>query len=641
MERTEQNNNPYSKMKALAASLLGRAIEHSGYKKVGGEDLLQSITPSKLIGDISSSAAFRIAKDGGGSAEDVSKKIASNIKPEGSIEKVSAENGFVNFYLRRKDFAIEVIGHALAPEDRGARKRGRAIVEYISVNPNKPWHVGHLRNALLGNTVANMYAAIGYDVTRQNYIDDLGLQVVESLWGYINLGRKPDKKFDHWLGEEYVEVNKRLSDDKVKEEIKKLLSSAERNGSEESKMLRDLSERCVKAQYETAFSFGIYQDVMVWESDIVNAGLLQKALDILSSSGAIEKPKEGKYKDCIIMNLEKINDVSEDLRGLKESAKVLIRSDGTATYVAKDIAFHMWKFGMIKDPFNYSLFLTQPGGAPLYTTSRSGAPGSGKFNNALKSINVIDATQSYPQSVLRLAFSAMGRKDVAEGIVHLAYGQVELEEGRLSGRSGNWSGFSADDLLSEAKTKARGLITERFKLSEEDRTRISEEVARSAIIFEFLKTSPEKKIIFSWSRALNFEGNSGPYCQYMHARASRIIETAESGGVDVDKIRSAYISGTADNHDYGFDSEPEFALIKRAAVLDETIEKAALELRPNMIVEYLNSLSAAFAAFYEAIPVMKAHNAEERDARLLLTYVVKETMRKALGLLGIEAIGKM
>ncbi len=641
MERYGQNDNPYSKMKALAASLLGQAIENLGYKKMGESELLQSISPSKLIGDVSSSAAFRIAKDSGESAEDVSKKIASNIKVKGNIEKVSAENGFINFYLKRKDFAIEVINHALSPGDRGASKRGRAIIEYISVNPNKPWHVGHLRNALLGNTIANIYSAMGYDVTRQNYIDDLGLQVVESLWGYTNFGRKPDKKFDHWLGEEYVEVNKKLSDDKVKDEIKKLLADAERNGSDESKMLRDLSEKCVKAQYETAFSFGIYQDVMVWESDIVAAGLLQKALDILSSSGVIEKPKEGKYKDCIIMNLEKISDVPEDLRGLKESAKVLIRSDGTATYVAKDIAFHMWKFGIIKDPFNYSLFLSQPNGAPLYTTSRSGSPGSGKFNNALKSINVIDATQSYPQSVLRLAFSVMGRRDVAEGIVHLAYGQVELEEGKLSGRSGNWSGFSADDLLAEAKMKARSLITERFKLSEEDRAEISEEVARSAIIFEFLKTSPEKKIIFSWNRALNFEGNSGPYCQYMHARASRIIETAESGGARVDKIRSAYLSGADANHDYGFDSEQEFALIKRAAVLEETTEKAASELRPNIIVEYLNSLAVAFAAFYEAAPVLKARNAEERDARLLLTYVVKETMRKALGLLGIEAIGKM
>ncbi len=622
--------SPYEKLRNGIASAVKGALLSLGYSQIPSDtDILQTIVPSRMIGDISSSIAFRIANSAKEKADKVAERIVSGIALPDVVEKAMQEKGFINFFLKKREFSAEVLDYALKPNKK--EKGVRAIVEYISVNPNKPWHVGHLRNALLGNTIANIYDALGYDVVRQNYIDDLGLQVVESLWGYSNLGRQPGKKFDQWLGEEYVEVNKRMSEKEVQDEIKQLLAAAERAGSAESRMLRELSERCVRAQYETAFSYGIYQDVMIWESDIVRAGLLQNALDILSSYGAIEKPESGDYKRCIVINLEKMKDVPKDLKGLKESTKVLVRSDGTATYVAKDIAFHMWKFGMIKDTFNYDVFIKQPNGVTLYTTSQAGSPGQIAASGGVsRSINVIDAAQSYPQAILRLAFSAIGRNDIAEGIVHLAYGEVALEEGKLSGRSGNWIGFSADDILVSAKSKAKDLITERFKFSEEDRERIAKAVAKAAVIFEFLKVSPEKEIVFSWERALSFEGNSGPYCQYMHARASRIVESAKAAG---------FTGGYAPQ--YPFENAQEFEMLKQVSLLDWTIGKAGAELRPNVLVEYLGTLSGMFSTFYEALPILKACTKEERDSRTAITLAVMNSMRKVLKLLGIDAVERM
>ena len=231
----------------------------------------------------------------------------------------------------------------------------------------------------------------------------------------------------------------------------------------------------------------------------------------------LERPTGGKYSGCVIIALAKLKNLPKEFQGLREEAKVLIRSNGAPNYLAKDIAFHMWKFGLLEDAFRYGVFMErQPNGKPLYTTNNSGSAMT--FGNAKKSVNVIDYRQSSEQLMIKVIFDAMGRSDAAQGLNHLAYGVVELENGILAGRKGTWVGFTADDLLREATEKAITLISERFKDDKRNRAEIASAVALGAIKFEFLKYSPEKNITFSWKNALNFEGNSGPYCQYMHAR---------------------------------------------------------------------------------------------------------------------------
>lgn len=327
------------------------------------------------------------------------------------------------------------------------------------------------------------------------------------------------------------------------------------------------------------------------------------------------------------MDFTKIKNLPSDLEGLKEPIKVLVRSNGAATYAAKDIAFHMWKFGLFEDPFLYSTFIEkQPNGRRLFTTSENGE--RLEFGGVKRAINIIGAEQAYEQSVVKVAFQLINKEEIAENMIHLGYSFVELESGAFSGRKGT-EGYTSDDLLREAKERAGGLITKRLKLTDEEKDAVADAVALAAIKFEFLRISPERKIIFSWDKALNFEGLSGPYCQYMHARAQRIIEKSEiKGKVTKDDLKTLV-------------GDEEFRLVKLISMASMIVEKARKEHRPNVLTDYMGDLAAAFGKFYEKVPVLKAENESEGRARLALVGSFKYTISGILSLLGISAPEKM
>jgi len=616
----------FSEIKAELADALLKAAKSSGYQAAESS---VTVEESRAFGDASSAIALKIAKQTKSNPVDVAKKIASAVKSPEYVTKITIENGFINFHFGKTQFMDLMLNHATLERTlRPVPKDRRVIVEFIGVNPNKPWHIGHLRNALIGDCLANVYAAAGYTVERMNYIDDLGLQVAETIWWYQKNKLVPpqDKKFDTAMGEEYVKANSYIAahEEEAKKEVAKVLSLMEQDGTYESKFGREIVYQCLAAQCQTAFAFGIYQDIMVWESDIVHEKLLQKSLEILKRSGFARLEAEGDFKGCIVINLKEAGEGAKGLSGLTNMMKVLIKSDGNATYLAKDIAFHMLKFGVLDDNFKYSKFIQkQPNGKPVYTTSPEGQ--KVKFETAEATVNVIDVRQSHPKTIMRLAFESIGKKEIANNINHVAYGEVELESGGLSGRKGNWIGYSADDILHEAVTRSRKLITSRFNFEAAEREKVAKAVALAAIKFEFLKYGIEKKIVFSWDKALNFEGGSGPYHQYMHARANRILE--EGAG-----IRSK--PDTSEINDY------EFRLVKLLSFAQEMVEKSCQEGKPNVITDYLNELSSEFAKFYENCPVLKAEE-KKIGLRLEITRMFKETSATMLGLLGIEALSRM
>jgi arginyl-tRNA synthetase len=612
----------YSAIKKEIADSIEGALEALNYK---ADSIENTIDFSKSFGDISCSVSFRLAKEHKKNADLIAKEIMSKAKKPDNVEKITVENGFINFHLDREKFSKSVLEEKEpAPKQSGKK----AIIEYPSVNPNKPWHVGHLRNALLGDSISNMYTALGFDVEREDYIDDLGLQMAETAWWHMNHQERPEKKFDHWLGEVYVKVNEHLGDPSAKEDVAKVMSLMSQDGTYESKILRELATECVKAQYQTAFDYSVFHDLLVWESDIVRENILEKGLDMLKKCSFVETPNSGDYANCLVINLRKIESLPDEFKGLKEDMKVLVRSDGTSTYIAKDLAFHMWKLGIIENTFKYSVFMvSQPNGKALYTTSQDGKKMDFAGANAV--INIIDTRQSYPQSILRLALRAMGKAQQADSIMHLAYGEVELESGALSGRKGTWIGYSADDLLRETETKARTLAGSKFKFGKSEADEVIKGVALAAIKFEFLKFGPEKKIVFSWDKALNFEGNSGPYAQYMHARATRILEEAPRELL------------TRKQSELPAMSEDEFLLIKTVSKEHHILEKAANELRPNVITEYINELAYSFATFYEKSPILKAESEAEKVFRLKLTASFKGAMKRMLEILGIDALERM
>ncbi|MGC8649003.1 MAG: arginine--tRNA ligase [Candidatus Micrarchaeia archaeon] len=622
--------SPYNKLKRIIADKVSNAAISAGFEI---NDILNEIEFSKGFGDIYCSIAFKLSKKLKINPNIIATKIVENIKDKEYIKEIKIENGFINFYIDRNWFTKETIYYILKNKSNNIVKKGRnkkIIIEYPSANPVHPIHVGQLRNALLGDILSNVYTACGYNVERQDYIDDLGLQMVEALWGYMHLNPKINDKFDHALGKIYVDVNEYMKTHNIKQELSQLSRLIETEGTLEEDTRKEVATNCVKAQYETLFNYRIFHDVMIWESDIVRNKLLQNALKLLEEKGLIKYITEGEYEGCTIIEFKDFNKISPELKGLKNESKVLIRNNGSATYVAKDIAFHLWKFGILKTEFKYKKFFDkQPNGYPLYTSYPEGIQMD--FGNATKVINIIDFRQNYPQLILKNVINAVDKK-AANNLIHLSYGIVELEGKKLAGRQGTWIGNTADDLLAEAEEKAYTLIKERFKISDEEKKTLAKEIALSAIKFEFARISPEKNITFSWKWALSFDGNSGPYCQYMNARANRLLEDAHKNIEirDIKNINTNYII-----------SDIEFELIRNLSISKDIIEKCSIELRPNIITDYIINLAVSFSKFYETKPILKVENDEERTARLALTKAFSLTMSRMLNLLGIAALTKM
>ncbi|HUY70053.1 MAG TPA: arginine--tRNA ligase [Candidatus Baltobacteraceae bacterium] len=620
-------DSPYSSViEELRASLAG-AAQAAGYD-VTASDV--SVDSSKAFGDFTSTLAMKLAKKLNRKPDDVANSITAKLKlPEG-VDGVDAKNGFLNFSLNRPWFSQSVIDYISEKEGKNLRStmgKGKSVtIEYPSVNPNKPWHIGHLRCALIGDVIANLLIATGHETEREDYIDDLGLQMAEIVWWHSKSKHTQEGKFDQWLGKEYVDANKFMAENDVKAEIANTLKLMEQDGTYEEELGRSMAEQCVRAQYETAFDYRIYHDIMIWESDILRAELLTAAMEILEKKQVAKKIVGGKFDGCFGIDLNDVKQLPNELKGMKESIKVLIRSDSTPAYLAKDIAFHMWKLGIIEASFKTRAFIEeQPNGKPVQSTGKEGK--EMRSNGTGMAINVIGAAQEYPQMLLKLAIEAVsGKKDV---IKHLAYGEVELESGALSGRKGTWIGFSADDLFREARQMASTQIKERFTFSDEEHDKIATSVALAAIRFEYLRLGPEKKLVFSWERALSFEGSSGPYVQYTYARASRIVEGVKAG-------KPAPTKGL-----FGTMTDTEFTLVKMLSNSREVLEKATAELRPNSLCEYLIELSLMFSRFYEQSPILKAESEELRRSRTAILIAFRAVVGQMLEVLGIDPLEKM
>lgn len=587
------------------------------------EELLQSITIPKIeYGDICSSIAFKIAKTAKESPDRIAQKIVSAMQKPDGFSQFTNLAGYINGFFDSTGYSksvIEAVDSEKGMYGSGEAGKGiRVIIEFGSVNPNKPWHIGHLRNELLGDCISNIMEFCSYSVQRIDYIDDLGLQCAESLWGYMNISSKPDKKMDFWLGEQYVEVNKRIEDPKVKEEVDKLLVKMEDSSTDEAKRNRKLTEQCVAAQYETAGNYGVVHDLLVWESDIVREKFVEHAIDSAKNQKILKEESEGKYKGCLVFDMTGVEGADPE-----DPKKVLVRSNGAATYIAKDYAFHLWKLGMINNTFRYAEFEGyEQGGRRLFTTSSSGD--SMPFGGADASIDVIGSAQKLQQMILRTIIdSTPGHKP--NSIMHISYGEVGVEGGSLSGRRGGWIGkevsYTADDLLKETKAKVEEIL--KGKEIGED---VSTQVALGAIKFEFLKFAPERKITFSWQKALDFTGDSGPYCMYTHARASKILMKETPKKVDDRGLK-------------GIERDRDFEVLRIVGLAPEYVEKACREYRPNVLAGYLLDLCSAYSKFYEKMPVLTG--GEAKNVRLAITSAARQTIANMLSLMGMNALESM
>ncbi|MBI5227697.1 arginine--tRNA ligase [Candidatus Micrarchaeota archaeon] len=609
---------------------------------VSFDDALASLEGGK-VGDLSSKIAFVLAKEKKANPALLAHELAAKLakaKPD-TIEEIESTGPYVNFYLSPRAYA-SIINEILEAKDHYGssknnktskndkagksktkkeqpEKKGKVLIEFPSVNPNKPWHIGHLRNALLGDSVARILEFDGYVVERMDYIDDLGLQVAQSLWGFLNYDSNPHGKFDQWLGEQYVGVAKKFEDDKtVVDGVRDVLKLMEEGNNEVSNAGRSMAEKCVLAQYETAFMFNIYHDVLIFESDILQT-IFEEGMDLIKQSGSVIRATEGKNTGCWVVQLSP--KFEEEFGKMDNPQKVLIRSDGTAVYTGKDVIFHLWKLGKLKNDFLYEEFTKQPNGKTAYKSSVRGK--KMQFAHADRAINVIGVEQKYPQRVIVEVLRTLNFKE-AECLHHLSYEHVGLPDEKFSGRKGTWIGFTTDELAAEAQSRTM----EKIKLDgvgEKEKKDIARIVGIGAIKFSFLKSSSDKRITFKWEEALSLEGDSGPYMQYAYVRTNGIFsKTKEKEKVSEIKF-----------------NDSERKLLKDLASFGEIVTRSSKELAPHHICQYALSVAAAFSSFYANSPVIAESDESVRRTRLAIAKATSIVLKNALGLLGIECPERM
>ena len=587
-----------------------------------GEDVAEvplEEVPQGKPGDFGTPLAFNLARTMRDNPVAIARQLADTVElPEG-IARAEAVGPYLNFFVDAASFVRSVAEESVETTPVA----GKVIVEHTSVNPNKEAHVGHLRNICLGDACARILRAAGRNVEVQNYVDDTGRQAAESLCAVRYFGARfgGGEKYDHWLGRLYVRLGeaKQTDGEAIELSVQEMMHELERGE------LRGEVERVVRAQLETYWRLGAEYDLLVWESDVVTGGFLDRGLKHLRQSEHVFTPQSGKYAGALVM------DVSGFIPGLEEPHVVLVRSDGNAVYVAKDIGYHYWKAGLFEG-LVFSRFAGQPSGTQLYTSASDGEsrPDGREFAHGETMINVIDVRQSHPQAIVQ---AALRLADGTHDLRHLAYEVVTLEGQAMSGRKGIT--LSIDEVMDEAANRARAVITEKNpELA--DAESVAEQVGIGALRFGMLKSEAKRVIDFRWERALSLQGDSAPYVQYAHARAASILRAARREG-----------AATSDP-DWGKVGRLEVKLAQVTARLPEVTRVAALELAPHLVAQYALELATAWNTYYNHkdergrydTQVLKAEPGL-KEARLALVAKVKATLAQSLHLLGIAAPEEM
>ena len=541
--------------------------------------------------------------------------------------------GYVNARLADATWAGAVLATARDLEETGgldlpteaAAASGKTLVEHTATNPNKAAHIGHLRNACIGDTVARVLRRTGHAVEINNYIDDTGVQVADVVVGVRELGfeQLPGEPFDQYCSRVYVEVSGRYeTDPALLERRRAILHDVEQGGNETAVFVKDIARRIVNAHLATMRRFDIAYDLLTWESDIIALGFWRQAFELLRESGAIVLAESGKLAGCWVMPAEGDDEESDD------DTKVLVKSDGIATYTAKDIAYQLWKFGLLGRDFNYRSW---EGGGSLMSTTTEPEPGApaAHFGHARRVINVIDARQAYPQRVVQRALRRLHHEREADDSIHLSYEVVALtpaaaaelgvaiEEGHgsvaLSGRRG--IEVRADDLLD----RAIALLSANARDPES-----AQLVAAGAVRYYLLKFSLNQIIAFDFDEALRVTGDTGVYLQYAHARAAGILRKVDAGAE----------AATAPEALHPAERELLHAIEAYPRALTET----ALALSPSILTTYAFGLASAFSDFYEHTPAMvREEDPAVRGFRRALVGATRATLADALHSLGMAA----
>jgi arginyl-tRNA synthetase len=582
----------------------------------------------------------------------------------GIAEITVTKPGYLNFRLNRPFIGQTIIERVLdAGADFGQNDAGigtKVLVEHTNINSNKAAHVGHLRNACIGDTVVRMMRSQGYHVEADNYIDDSGVQVADVVVGFILLQegilqlpegnqQLPDESFDYFCSRVYVAVGKAYEAQPELRNLQKVVLQAIEHGSEPENgpdyaaMAAELSRQIVQAHLKTMSRLNISYDLLAWESVILHSGLWRRVFEMLRDRGLLEKPETGKAAGCWILPFGDSDGQSEDVD--HTSDKILVRSDGTATYTAKDIAYQLWKFGLGDDPqigvqFHFTPWGRQRDGRLLWTmkapqddstTIEEGDPR--RFGHAKRVINVIDVRQSYLQQVLYESLRRLGFTEQADNSIHLAYEVVTLSaptaatlgvdtsDGRdfypMSGRKG--IEIKADDLINAA-------IARMLETKPDLPTETAARLAASAIRYFMIRYNLQQVITLDMDEALRPNGDTGVYLQYAYARANSILRKLAGEGYQAPERLETLPEQL---------EQSEWDLLRHIDAYPRSLAEASARLAPYMLASYVYDLAAHFSDFYEHTPpILRETNKQVKAFRSSLVRATMQTMDNALRVLG-------
>lgn len=642
----------FRKLADEVQQLISTALSNLGHP----EHKFELLDPPKPeFGDLSSNISFELSKVYDVKPYQFAQEFVENyLRPiirdqheKGLLSMISSAEahpgGYINFRVNNDAFSEITLSKAIEDPNYGfwdVGKGKRVNLEHTSVNPNKALHVGHLRNLILGDVVYRILQFTNHKVRVLNYVDDSGLQVADIMVAFKFAGfpveppaRNP-MKFDRYCGDYvYVKINELYqTNPSLLEKRRQILKELESGQSEIAKFASAIVLRILRDQVTTCWRMKAHYDLLNFESQIVLSDLWETTFDWLKDKKLVQLTVEGKNAGCWTINPERQGD----------DEKVIVRSDGTLTYIAKDIPYAAWKVGYVNDPFSYREFSGQWDNTVLWTTTLDISQNESKhpdFTSVDKAITVIDSRQSRLQCIIASVLSKIQQSDNI--YMHLGYEPVSLSSRtaenlgatindkrsvQMSGRRGIQ--VNADDLIDLVKLKAHEEVSSRNPSYPKERLdTLAEAIAVSAIRYNLIKYDLDKNIVFDITESINLNGDTGPYLQYAYARARRILEKSS------EKYCRVSLSQ--------LNSGPEIGIIKVISKFDLVVENAARSLKPKIIAKYVHALATSFNVFYETTPVLKEGNRELRIARIGLVKAFCKCLEVASDMLGIQSLKEM
>jgi arginyl-tRNA synthetase len=608
------------------------------------------------FGELAVPVAFQLARQLRQPPKKIAQDLVSGI---GSIDGVSslevAGGGYINVRFNRASYAA---GLMYVPGLTDYPPGEKIIVEHTNINPNKAAHIGHLRNATLGDTFVRMLRSLGKRVEVQNYIDNTGVQVADVVVGFHFLeNQTPEEvarlaarpRFDYLCWDLYAKTSAYYAtNDKALNWRSEALQAIEEGSGPIAELAHIVSDAIVRAHLRTMLRLDVDYDVLPRESEILRLEFWASAFELLKQRKAIYFETEGKNAGCWVMPASAFSGGSES-----EDSKVIVRSNGTVTYVGKDIAYQLWKFGLLGKDFYYHTLLRYPDGRDLWVTSDQPSyhPYVPEFGRGTTVYNVIDVRQSYLQDVVVAGLKALGYQQQAEHSIHFSYEMVALsprcceelgielsEEDKqrpyveVSGRKG--LGVKADDLMDTLIERALEEVASRHPGRPLDEQRsAAASIAIGALRYFLLKFTRTSVIAFDFQEALSFEGETGPYVQYAAVRARNILRKMDEKG---EEIPDFHLALTLEAMGRQLSSDDFWQVLLAASKADAAVERAVASGEPAHVAKYAFQLAQSFNNFYHQHHILHEENREKKIFLVWMTEFFYRQLQRTLYILGIR-----